>query len=319
MNPPSILVVRFSAIGDCVMAVPTAAAFRRAHPQARIGWVVEERCAPVVDSATLVDVLAEYPRQRWKARAWSVGTWREQLAFYAKLRRQRFDFGLDLQGHSKTAICLRLATPKRRLAARGTDPLARRLNPIAQIPDGIVHTVERNLEALFELTGIRGAAEFRMPDVLGEVDIGRDGRLATIGVGGGQPEKRYPTACWGEVAKGLLERGWRVAFLGGPGEDAPPVESASNLVGKTSLRETMAWIAASDLHLAADTGTGHLAAAYGVPVVSVFGPTDPAVFRPYSERARVLRRGTNPSEVPVSDILHAVAELVEGDVRAVSD
>ena len=72
--------------------------------------------APVVDENRLVNSVAEFPRDKWKANRWSPATWREQLRAYAGLRKHKFDWGLDLQGHSKTALALRIAKPKRRLA-----------------------------------------------------------------------------------------------------------------------------------------------------------------------------------------------------------
>jgi len=127
--------------------------------------------------------------------------------------------------------------------------------------------------------------------------------LVTIAVGTGPPKKVYHR--WGDVARSLMERGLRVAFVGGPGEIAPDVEGVQNLVGRLSLPETMQWIAASRVHLAADTGSGHIAAAYGVPVVSVFGWTDPDVYRPYGDRVTVLDAGKDMTLVDPAAIVEA--------------
>jgi ADP-heptose:LPS heptosyltransferase len=64
------------------------------------------------------------------------------------------------------------------------------------------------------------------------------------------------------------------------------------------------------LHLAADTGTGHIAAAYGVPFVSVFGPTDPKLFRPYSDEGVVLRASDRAGDVEPAQILAAAEGLL---------
>jgi ADP-heptose:LPS heptosyltransferase len=287
MSAPSFLIVRFSAIGDCVMAVPVASRIRRSMPEARIAWVIERRCADVLDRARLVSQCVELPWDLWKRRKASPAVWREQLRTYSGLRRQRFDYGLDLQGHSKTALCLRLAAPKRRLTLEATDPLSKMLSPSMNRDSLPRHQVERNLAALEALIHLEGVAEPIMPE-LGDdlrrlgLSRARQAPLATIAVSAGSPQKAYPVEGWTEVANALLKAGLRVAALGGPGDPLLPVPQVTDLVGRLRLRETMAWVASSAVHIAADTGTGHIAAAYGVPVVSIFGPTDPSRFRPYA-------------------------------------
>ncbi|RYG23683.1 hypothetical protein EON82_13260, partial [bacterium] len=87
------LVVRFTAIGDCVMAAWAATAIRERHPDGFLCWAVESRCAPMLDRTSLVSRVEEIPRQRWKRNRWSPKTWGEQVAKYASLRRLRFDVG----------------------------------------------------------------------------------------------------------------------------------------------------------------------------------------------------------------------------------
>ena len=310
-----VLLVRFSAIGDCAMATHTASCVRRSYPDGTLVWVVEERCAPVVDENRLVTEKAVYPRERWKKGAWSPKMWREQMRFYSRLRTSQFDIGLDLQGHSKTAICLRLSGAKKRLATRATDPLARHLNPVLRDSQGLKHTVERQLFALRTLGEFHGESKPMMPEVGGPPV---EKPYTVIAVGAGQPWKAYPMSHWTEVATGLLRERKRVVFLGGPGEEAPQVEGTIDLVGKLSLAETMSAIAHSSLTLAADTGAGHIAAAYGVPVVSVFGPTDPEEFRPYTDRGIVLKNGSETSAVKPEEVVHAAKSLWKEHAETIS-
>jgi ADP-heptose:LPS heptosyltransferase len=312
----SVLLVRFSAIGDCAMAAHAAACVRRSRPEGWLSWAVEERCAPVVDEERLASERAIYPRERWKRGAWSPGIWREQMAFYAGLRRRRFEIGLDLQGHSKTAICLRMSGAKRRLAVRTTDSFARRLNPVLREFGGARHTVERQLVALRAMGDFPAPSDPILPRLEAERALMREriggAPYIAIAVGAGQPWKAYPAEKWADVA---CELPVRTLFLGGPEERAPEVPQALDLVGKLSLAETMAAIAESSLVLAADTGAGHLAAGYGVPVVSIFGPTDPDEFRPYTSRGIVLKEGEATDAVRPEQVLDAARSL-GGDLWA---
>ena len=72
----------------------------------------------------------------------------------------------------------------------------------------------------------------------------------------------------------------------------------------------MSAVAHSMVHLAADTGTGHMAAAYGVPVVSVFGYTDMIEYRPYTENGVVLNAGKSMDGVSPEQIVDSVESLV---------
>lgn len=290
-----VLIVKFSSIGDCVMAVPVASRIRRSEPGAFIAWAVDPRCAAVLETKALVNLRYDIPWEDWKRR--KVGTL-TQLRHYLKLREYKFDLGIDLQGHAKTAICLRLCGASRRISSLAIDPLARALNPLAR-RGSAVHTVERNLETLAEVFSGKGDASPIMPS------LPRTGTLedmVTISVGTGHPSKNY--ARWAEVADLLLKQGQPVAFLGGPGEVAPSPR-ALDLVGKLTLEETMARVVASRVHLAADTGSGHIAAAYRVPVVSVFGYTNPDMYRPYTELGVVLDAGKEMAGVTPEQIVEA--------------
>lgn len=310
------LIVRFSAIGDCVMAVPVAVAIRELHPDAKIFWAVEPRCSAVIDTERLVTRLAHFERDKWEQRRWNPSTWFEQIKRYTSLRKYGFDIGIDLQGHSKTALCLRLANPMKRISIRATDVLAGRLNPMIEPPGSRIHDVERNMSTLEKLGDFCLTPKFDMPGLDAELaeieDLLPKGRpLATITVSTGQQRKNYPLSQWLEVAAALVRQGWFVAWLGGPSDPQPDLDGTTNLVGKLSLRQTMAAVASSTVHLAADTGTGHIAAAYGVPVASVFGATTIECFRPYTDRAAILDARGGPANVKPVEIVEAVIKLRE--------
>ncbi|MDX2066430.1 MAG: glycosyltransferase family 9 protein [Fimbriimonadaceae bacterium] len=302
---PRILVVRFSAIGDCVMAAWAATAIRQKYPDAFLAWAVEGRCAPVIDRHRLVTQRIEFPRDRWRQSRWTPATWREQLLKHTNLRKLRFDWGVDLQGHSKTAICLRIARPKRRLAAAATDAFSRSLNPQAgPRPEGL-HDVEWQNRVINQIEPFELPVRPWLPEVGGESDP----RRVTIAVSAGQADKAYPIAQWEQVAARLIADGWHVTFVGGKHDPHPNVAGADDQVGELRLKDTMRLIQSSALHLAADTGTGHMAAGLGVPVISVFGPTDPQRYRPYSDRGVVLRAPSRvTADVTADEVLAAVAQ-----------
>ncbi|HJP83978.1 MAG TPA: glycosyltransferase family 9 protein [Fimbriimonadaceae bacterium] len=304
----SYLIVRFSAIGDCVMAAYTATAIREKEPDATIDWAIETRCRPVLNEASLINSIIDFPRDEWRRRGWPPSVWREQLSRFSALRKRRYEFGMDLQGHSKTAICLRIARPKRRIAAFATDALSARLNPLLPGDPDSVHRVERMLHAAQYFGDFGMPAAPIMPTY--PAVISAKPRLVSMSTGAGAKVKQYPSEQWAQVGAALIAEGFKVALLGASSDPKIAIRGAEDYVGKLSLSETMSVVAASTVHLAADTGTGHIAAAYGVPFVSVFGPTDPDLYRPYSLRGEVLRKSENPGDVSPEVILESLRRLV---------
>jgi ADP-heptose:LPS heptosyltransferase len=315
------LVVRFSAIGDCVMAVPVAAAIREKYPDAHIEWAIEPWCAPVVDTKQLVSRAALFPRDEWESKRWSPATWAHQFRTYFSLRKEKFDIGVDLQGQSKTALCLRIANPAKRIAIRGHDLLSKKLNPLLNMPRGDQHSVEANLMALSHLGDFSKTPRFVMPDLIGEkksVAPMLHGKVASIAPGTGQAKKTYPLEKWEEVGRQLSREGFTIVWIGAKKDPHPSVEGAIDLIGKLNLAESMAAIKLSAVHLAGDTGSGHIAAAYNVPVVSVFGATPAKVFRPYTDRGIVLEGHGSPATVEPSAMVSAVHRLFKEPSEAIS-
>ncbi len=307
MSAPSLLIVRFAAIGDCVMAAWAATAYRSKFPEGRLVWAVEKRCRPVVEEGRLVTSIAEFPRDKWKANRWSPATWADQLRTYGALRKEKFDWGVDLNGHSKSALALRIAKPSKRIAVEPTDAFAKRLNPILSAgPEG-EHTVEINHRALstfdrFEIP--------KRPVMPGDDSIEGEPKLVTISVGAGSLQKMWPADRWQAVGSALISLGYEVALLGGPDDPKVDLPGARDYVAKLPLAMTMQLVSKSTLHLAADTGTGHMAAAFGVPVISIFGPTNAGKYRPFTDAGRVLQKGPTTADVSVEDVLSAARNFL---------
>jgi ADP-heptose:LPS heptosyltransferase len=292
------------------MTAWAATAIRNRYPDAFLVWATEGRCAPVIDRHRLVTQRHEFPRDKWKLRRWSPQTWRDQLSKFLRLRQLGFDYGFDFQGHSKTALCLYLARPRQRISGGGTDGLASRLNPIHPGRSPGDHTIEWNHHVL------QSIGEFELPvrPILPAVHAERERNLITISVSAGHPSKTYPLERWREIARNLIEDGYRVSFLGGPSDPNIDLPGSEDLVGKLRLKDTLAQVGKSALHLAADTGTGHMAAALGTPVVSVFGPMDPSVYRPYTDQGTVLRVTADPASVPMESVLTAARSHLAGAI-----
>ncbi len=287
-----ILIVRTSALGDIVHALPVLTALRRHLPRATIGWVTEAPFAPLLaDHADLDRLLIARSRQ-WRRAPLSAGTLGGVRQFASELHEFGADVVLDLMGNHKSAAICALTMADRRIGL--ARPFRREPSSAIWLSEGCAplgpHAVDRMLSVL---------AALDLP--LEDADFGGDRLLpaarpaATAGEpyvailpGAGWANKRYPNAWWGEVAALLAEAGAPASrILPGPGEEPFAEEVAAASGGRATARpagdlgDLAAELRGAALALGGDTGPIHLAHALGVPVLCLMGPTDPARNGPY--------------------------------------
>lgn len=304
---PKILVVRFSAMGDCVMSAWALTGLRQILPSAHITWAAMDRFAPVIDRSRLVDQVVFADTAAWKRQRAAPTTWLAQFRAFSGLRNQGFDVGFDLQGQVKTALCLRLAGAKKRFATQTGDGMARRLNPSTDCLLGSIHEVEAANRLLSHWHECPIPSRPYMPPVHESPN-----RQVVIQTGSGHPHKKLSQNRWHQVAQELVAHKFEVTAIGGSGDDSVYTEGVNNLVGRLSLEKTLQLVANCRLHISADTGTAHAASAYGVPVVTVFGRTDPNRYRPYGPETTILRPGPDPDAVSADEIIRAALHVLGG-------
>jgi heptosyltransferase I len=294
-----VLVVRTSSIGDVVHVLPALAALRQAGHD--VGWLVEPASRVLLERNPLVSRVITIPA----VKAYRVG---DAVAALRELRRERVDVALDFQGLWKSAAWGWLSGARRVIGYgrpwRREGPSSILLDQRVELPAAAIHVIDKNL-ALLRAVGIEalGLREFPLPaspESSGRVEA----RLASLGLqhyailnpGGGWASKLWPAERFGEVARGLRERGVASIVTWGPGEEdlAGKVVTASDGAAvrsfPTSLLDYVELARRARVVVAADTGTLHLACAVRTPVVALFGPTDPARNGPFDPADVVLRR-----------------------------
>jgi heptosyltransferase-1 len=294
------LVVRLSAIGDVVHALPAASALRAQGWE--VGWAVEPAARPLLDSHPLLTHLTPIP----SARRFRLGAAR---AAAAALRAHGYDVALDFQGLWKSAAWARLSGARRVIGWSRRwrrEPMSAVLaGERVDLPPTVTHVIDENL-ALLRPLGIEavGRREFALPRPAAEADA-VDRGLAQLGVaggdavvlnpGGGWPEKLWPAESFGALARMLRDRGLRPLVSWGPGEEplADRVAAASDGAAvrcfPTSLPGFVELARRARLVVAGDTGPLHLAAAAGAACLGLFGPTDADRNGPYGPRCRALQ------------------------------
>ena len=328
------LLVRLGALGDIVHAIPVAAALSRAFPSARIDWLVSAKHRELLDLVPVVD-------RRLVIR--DRGTGPLPMAIIRELRRSRYDVAFDLQGLLKSALLARLSGAQRVVGFSSSylrERIARPFYTDVYDPGGggmfdpreQSHVVQMNLGLLTTVGVAMAAPEFPIDRV--DTDIARamreraGNRYVLVNPGAAWPNKRWPAARYGAVARAIEERhGLKTIVSWGPGEELLAQEVAREGSGAallspgTSIADLLALVRGATLMISGDTGPTHLAAALGTPIVGIYGPTRPSRNGPWAPaditisrdlvcQCHHLRRCTRDRmcllDVEVADVLDAV-------------
>lgn len=315
-----ILIVRLGAMGDILHAMPAVTAIRQALPQATIGWMVEEKWselltarghkeAPEAVSAQkpLANLIHTVNTMRWRKHLLHPETLREIRGDIQRLRQTHYDIALDFQGNMKSAVFASLS----RAASRAgfTDPreAGARFFYSRKFARSGEHVIEQNhalaAEALQEyLPGstLKLTAPLLPCDPAAETWAeGEAQRLGVAGFalvtpGAGWGGKQWPAERFGQVARALAIHNLRTLVNTGPGEEALAREVVKASGGsaqeiRCTVGQLIALTRRARLFIGGDTGPLHLAAALGIPVVGIYGPTEPARTGPFGTRAIALR------------------------------
>lgn len=309
-----VLVVRLSAMGDVIHGIPAITALRAARPNIKVGWLIEQRwmellCAhpterlqPRSELKPLLDWVHVSDFKGWRKELSSGATWSEMRSCMGEVRAMKYDIALDLQGAIRSAMAARLSGAKTRIgSATPREAPARRFYTSAVATPG-AHVVEHALSLASAVAGedlTYEEPEFPQDEA---TEAWADRFCASVGFaplailnpGAGWGAKRWPAESYGAVAKALAGRGIAVMVNYGPEEEplARAVREASEELARPvqcSVSNLIALTRRASLFVGGDTGPMQLAAALGVPVVALFGPTRPERNGPYGTRSVVLR------------------------------
>jgi len=297
----NILIVKLSAIGDVVHALPVAYALKRCFPAARLTWVAERPACELLADNPCIDEVVVFDRAALKKTA----GWRCVPGFIRQLRARRFDLALDLQGLFKSAAIAGLSGARRRYVYCNARELSGIVSRRVRGPHHKGHVVEQYLDVVralgcaadevvfpVRITAAESAAAEAVARGAG-LDLAK--RYVVLAPGANWPNKRWPPLRFAALADRLRQEGVTPVLCGGTGDvplaariaaaaARPPVD----LTGRTSLKELAHIVQKARALVGGDTGPLHLAAALGTPAVALYGPTDPGRNGPYGRGHKVL-------------------------------
>lgn len=339
VSPHQLLIVRLGAMGDIIHTLPAVAALRVAFPKTIFGWLVEERWtellsasitpANVGSSRPLVDRIHTVNTKQWRKSMLSTRTWLEIIKSVRGFRAPRYDVAIDFQGAIRSSILARWSGADRIFGF--TNPRegpARMLytDPVAATG---MHIIEQNLSLA---TAVAGQPPLKMstmefqkdPRAEQEITLRLKNknikRFILLNPGSGWGSKQWPADRYAEVAKQLSADGYASVINFAPTEEtlARSVESASEGAATavaSSIAELIALTRRTSLFIGGDTGPLHLAAALQIPVVAIFGPTNPARNGPFGAQSVVLRSTSSVTDhsrhtEPETGLLEITAQQV---------
>ena len=294
----NILVVKLSAIGDVIHALPVSYAIKEQYPEAHLTWVVEQAAYAILADNPCIDELILFEKAKFR----SIGGFLREIGpFRRRLRTRRYDASLDLQGLFKSAAIAWNAGAKLRIGTANMREGAHLVSRPVRGAHAEGHIVERYLDVARAL-GCR-VGEVRFPVSVSDRDrmaadtlLAREGvqegrSFVAFAVGANWPNKRWPVEHFAALADRLYHAHYVPVLVGGGRLDAtlaedilraseiPPV----NLVGRTNLKQLAHVFTRAALVLGGDTGPVHLAAGLRVPTVMLMGPTDANRNGPYGQ------------------------------------
>jgi heptosyltransferase I len=278
-----LLIIKPSSLGDIVHGLQVATSLKAQVNHLRISWVVREIFAPIVRACEAVDQVYVFERN-----AGAKGFMR----LTQELRKTKFDYVFDMQGLLRTGLMTSRVHATKKVGRADARELSRVFyhERIALPKNG---KNSHALEILLQFCPLLGAK----PELKGGLKFREVDRLNlrfADARGGGRPivmfvDSRRAEKCWNgfkQLTELILREGKtrKVVWAGTSyvhDRGTYPPEQFFNLTGNTSLVSLPALVKRADWVIANDSGPMHLAAALGVRVVGIFGPTDPQLFGPY--------------------------------------
>jgi len=303
-----VLIVRVGAMGDVIHALPAVAALRREQPKWRIDWAVDPRWAPLLigddERGPVVSMVHLVPTKEWSKAPMSMATLRSVGGLRKTLRTEHYDLVVDMQGTLRSSVIGWFA---------GADDFAGYSDPRESLAAGFykrklvrrgTHVVDQGAALLGEACGISlTPGDVALPhaawaDAWAAELVGRR-KVCVLAAGAGWGAKRWPAEKFGALARELQAMGFACVVNAPKKDDAAAAEVVvasggaaevvvCNVTGLVALMRRTA------LLVGGDSGPTHIAAAMGVPLVGLYGPTDPARNGPWGTGAmRVLRDGSS--------------------------
>lgn len=293
-NPQKILIVKPSSLGDVVHSLPFLNAMKTCFPEAEIHWVIAKGLEGLLDGNPMIDRLWVINKDAWKQIDDAKNTVTEIKILFKGLKTEKFDLVIDLQGLLRSGIITSATRAPVRIGFQEAREGSRFFYTHKVKGGKDIHAVDRYLK-IAEYVGcdVSHISFSFSPDsssILNSQHLPREYAILVHGA-------RWKTKIWspekfGELASRLPVQSVVVGSKAVK-DSADLIVSLSkgkaiSLAGKTNLKELIAVMRKAQFVISNDSGPMHIAAALGIPVYAIFGPTDPLRTGPYGKGHTII-------------------------------
>jgi heptosyltransferase I len=299
-KPGKILVVKPSSLGDIVHSLPFLNAIRTCFPESEIHWVIAKGFEGLLEGHPMINKLWIIHKDKWRKISRAGETVKELAALFKELNKEHYDLVVDLQGLLRSGLITAATGAPVRIgfleAREGS-----RLFYTHKVEGGKdIHAVERYLKIAHFLgcpdqnVGFPFAPPVDISEIRGKFTLPEE--YVVLVPGARWETKRWAPEKFGELSASLPLK----AIIAGSRGDLDIAKTivelsrgkAVSLIGKTSLRELTEIMRNAQCVVSNDSGPMHIAAALGIPVFALFGPTDAIRTGPYGDIHTIIREET---------------------------
>lgn len=280
-----VLLIKTSSMGDVIHTLPALTDAGKAIPDIQFDWVVEEAFAEIPTWHPLVSEVIPIHLRRWRRELFEKQTRLEWQQLREKLRDKQYDIILDAQGLTKSALLAFLAKGER--VGLGFRSARESLAALAYQRRCTVNFYQHAIVRMRNL--FSQALGYEMPITPADYGIHRNQFVTTLA---NDPylvflhattweSKRWPESYWLALATFAKEAGYCIKTSGGNAEELAIAKQLSlhcdavEALPRQTISQMASLLANAQGAVAVDTGFGHLAAALDVPLVSIYGSTNP--------------------------------------------
>jgi predicted lipopolysaccharide heptosyltransferase III len=285
----NILIIKLRYIGDVLLATPTVRAIKAARPDVRVTMMVNRGTEDVLSANPDVDEIMVLDK----------GSLTAQSRLIAGLRGRKFDTVIDLTDGDRSAFLTWISGAPVRIGFNDEHRWrGRYYTEVIQPVPGVRHRIDRDLEALKPMSidavskdpqmWLTSEERHSADQLLDQLGVQRSQSIVILQPGARYWFKAWPPERFAELADRLTSQYGCQVLIGGSEQDTDPAQQICQMAksspvimaGRTTIKQFAAIAKKSALFVGSDSGAMHIASAVGIPVVALFGPSNPREWGP---------------------------------------